>query len=176
MVKGAVIAAIAVVAVVAVAAVAAVVFLLPNEKSAKDLMPDVGSFPDNWTRDSVTDMTNEVTLDDLSSMAVGIYLSPNSPQDTLTVTIQVYNSVAAAENNAYSKSAFAAWSPTDTEYFDNSFTVTNGSGTHYFFQYKSVVGWLHLQTGTLSSDPANDEWGRILTDIGGKIESAGKLV
>jgi len=168
--KGVIIAAIAVVAVVAVGAV---VFLLPNEKSAYDLLPDVGSFPDYWTCTD-KEAIDSSGLDNIKSMAAGAYIGPGSVK--MTVFIQVFDSADTAKDELSGLRAFSStWSPTDSKYFANGFEFTNAVGTFHFFQYKNVVGWLELENGSLSSDPANDEWGRIMSDIGDKINSSKKL-
>ena len=163
---------IAAIAVVAVVAVGAVVFLLPNEKSAYDLLPDAGSFPDNWTGSKETTSTE---LSNVSSAATGTYTGPGSK---MVVEIRVFDSVDAAE--AYYtilREGNDTWYSSDSKYFANGFeTTATPSGIFHFFQYKNVVGELNLQSGSLSNDPANDEWGSILSDIGGKINNAKKLV
>jgi len=163
---------IAAVAVVAVVAVAAVVFILPSDKSARDLLPDVNSFPDLWGA-----MDNEKLDADeqgISSAHVGTYFGPGSK---MTVRIFVFDSVNEAKTYCSNlQTAAAGYSPTGSVNFAIGFTYSYSIDGYYYteqvFQYKSVVGWLTLR----SDSPDPFPWGSVFDNIVNKIDSAKNLV
>ncbi|MCL2890829.1 MAG: hypothetical protein FWF40_02925 [Methanomassiliicoccaceae archaeon] len=168
--KGVMIAAVAVVAIVAVAAV---VFLLPKDKAAHELMPDIGSFPNSWSGPEIT-KGGTTSVENVSSWATGHYIGGPGP-DTMIVTIHVFNSDVAAGTH-YTSEKGKVSSPAESLYFAQGFTYTNASGTHHVFWYKNAVADVHLQSGTLLTDPDNDEWAHILSNIAEKMDKAKSLI
>ena len=166
--KGVMIAAIAVVAIVAVAAV---VFLLPKDKAAHELMPDVGSFPNSWSGPEIT-KGGTTSIENVSSWATGYYIGGAGP-DTMVVTIHVFNSDAAAGTHYASEKGSK---PTNSLYFAQGYTYTDASGIYHVFWYKNAVVKAHLQSGTLATDPDNDEWGHILSNMAEKMDKAKNLI